>query len=126
MQSQTEVDCVAGRGLKGDRFYDYKECYKGQITFFQQEVFDSLCETLGVKDKPISAFRRNVITQNVKLNELIGKRFELQGIQFEGVEECRPCYWMDQAFGVGAEAAMSGCGGLRARILSNGTLRVSG
>lgn len=48
------------------------------------------------------------------LNRLIGQRFSLQGIEFEGVEECRPCYWMDQAIAPGAENYLKGHGGLRA------------
>jgi hypothetical protein len=31
------VECVAGRGLRGDRFFDYKAGYAGQITFFSLE-----------------------------------------------------------------------------------------
>jgi MOSC domain-containing protein YiiM len=57
------------------------------------------------------------------LNELIGKRFELQDAQFEGVCECKPCHWMDRAIAPGAEAALRGFGGLRARILTDGILR---
>ena len=37
-----EVECVAGRGLRGDRFFDYQENYKGQITFFSIEVLDAV------------------------------------------------------------------------------------
>ena len=37
------VECTAGRGLRGDRFFDYKEDYKGQITFFAWEVYEDLC-----------------------------------------------------------------------------------
>jgi len=36
---QTELHCIAGRGIRGDRFFDYKEQCKGQITFFSSEVF---------------------------------------------------------------------------------------
>ena len=69
-------------------------------------------------------FRRNVLTTGVDLNTLIGQRFTLQGIEFEGVEECRPCYWMDEAIAPGAEDYLKGHGGLRARILNDGVLRV--
>ena len=43
-------------------------------------------------------------------------------MRFRGVEECRPCYWMDQAIAPGAEAWLKGKGGLRAKILSDGWL----
>ncbi len=120
-----EIECKAGSGLVGDRYFDHKENYKGQITFFEMEVYERLQAELDVFDKPPSAFRRNVLTRGVDLNSLIGKTFEVQGIRFEGVEESSPCYWMDQGFGPGAEEALKNHGGLRARILTDGTLRTS-
>lgn len=119
-----EARCVAGRGIEGDRFFGHDENHKGQITFFADEVYQSLCERFGIWDKPPSVVRRNVITRGVGLNTLIGREFEVQGVRFIGTEECRPCYWMDQAFCPGAEAALRGRGGLRARILATGTLLI--
>jgi MOSC domain-containing protein YiiM len=118
------VSCRAGCGLEGDRFFGYKPDYKGQITFFAGEVHAALSAALDISDRGTEVFRRNVITAGVDLNGLIGKRFRLQGVLFEGAEECRPCAWMDQAFGAGAEAFLKGRGGLRARILEDGELRV--
>ena len=120
-----EVDCVAGRGLRGDRFFDFKENYKGQITFFAWETYEAICGELGVRDKSPSAFRRNVITTGEDLNELIDQEFRIQGVRFRGTEECRPCYWMDEAFAPGANEFLKGRGGLRAVILSNGILRAN-
>jgi MOSC domain-containing protein YiiM len=117
------IDCVAGRGVWGDRFFDYKENYKGQITFFAWETYEAICRELNVRDKPPSAFRRNVVTAGVDLNELIGREFEIQGVRFRGTEECKPCYWMDQAFAPGANEFLKGRGGLRAEILSSGIVR---
>jgi len=118
-----EIECVAGKGIMGDRFFDYKKDYKGQITFFSMEVFAGLCESLNLQDAAPAATRRNVMTSGVDLNSLIGQEFEIQGIQFEGVCECSPCFWMDQAFAAGAEEFLKGQGGLRAKILTDGTLR---
>ena len=119
-----EVHCVAGRGIEGDRFLDFKTNYKGQITFFELETYQRLCIELHVEDRSPAVFRRNVITSGVKLTNWIGQEFTLQGVRFLGTGECSPCYWMDHAFGPGAEAALKGCGGLRAKILSDGILRV--
>jgi hypothetical protein len=47
----------------------------------------------------------------------------VQGVRFFGSAECRPCYWMNQAIGPGAEEFLRGQGGLRARILTDGILR---
>lgn len=118
-----EAHCLEGRGLEGDRFLDFKDDYKGQVTFFAAEVYDDLCRKLGVDDKPPSVFRRNIITRGVDLNSLVGEEFEIQGLRFLGMAECSPCHWMDDAFGPGAEAALKGRGGLRAKILTSGWLR---
>src|SRR5438045_386933 len=105
------IECVAGRGLRGDRYFDFKDDYKGQITFFSAEVFDELRGCLELQDCSPALVRRNVITSDVDLNELIGCDFEVQGVNFHGVEECRPCYWMDRAIAPGAEAFLKGRGG---------------
>lgn len=123
MLAQTELSCVAGRGIRGDRFFEYKDDYKGQITFFSMEVFEEVCNRLGVRDKSPSVTRRNVITADVDLNSLVGQEFEIQGVRFAGTSECSPCYWMDLAIAPGAEKLLQGRGGLRARILSDGILR---
>lgn len=119
---QESVICRTGRGLEGDRFFDYKDNYKGQITFLEREQIGVLEGKLKMQEIDPARFRRNVITQGIDLNTLIGRTFTLCGITFEGVEECRPCYWMDRAVGPGAEECLKGKGGLRARILSDGTL----
>jgi MOSC domain-containing protein YiiM len=119
-----EIECVAGRGVRGDRFFDYRPDYKGQVTFFAMEVFERICIELGIRDVPATAVRRNVFTRGLDLNACVGREFVVQGVRFFGAEECRPCYWMEQAVGPGTEMRLRGCGGLRARILSDGPLRV--
>ena len=116
------IECVAGRGIRGDRYFDFKDDYKGQITFFSAEVFDELCGALPMEVCSPSLPRRNVITRGVDLNELIGKEFEVQGVRFFGTQECAPCYWMDRVIAPGAKEFLKGRGGLRAKILSDGTL----
>jgi MOSC domain-containing protein YiiM len=125
MVEVNEIECVTGRGVRGDRFFDFKKNYKGQVTFFAWEIHQALGRELGFPDKPLSAFRRNVITVGVDLNELIGQEFQIQGVCFRGTEECRPCYWMDQVIAPGAFDYLKGRGGLRAVILGDGILRTS-
>lgn len=119
----SEIECVAGRGIRGDRYFDFKGDYKGQITFFSLEVFDELCSVIQIRACSPALARRNVITHSVDLNDLIEQEFEAQGVRFLGIEECRPCYWMDRAFAPGAQGFLKGHGGLRAKILSDGSLR---
>jgi MOSC domain-containing protein YiiM len=123
MVERESIECVAAHGIRNDRFFDYKENYKGQITFFEQEIYEDLCRTMDIHDKPPSVFRRNVIIAGVKLTDWYEKDFVVQGVQFHGTGECKPCYWMDHAFAPGAEQALQGRGGLRATIASDGILR---
>ena len=122
-----EIECVAGRGIRGDRFFDYQPDYKGQITFFATEVLDQLWEELSIPmgSREPSACRRNVFTRGWNPAAGVGREFSLQGLRFLGIEECRPCHWMNTAIHPKAEAWLQGRGGLRAKILTDGWLRVS-
>jgi MOSC domain-containing protein YiiM len=119
-----EIECVAGHGIRGDRFYDYRDDYKGQITFFSLEVFERLAAHFGLTNKSPGILRRNVIVSGIDLNELIGEEFAVQGVRLRGTAHCKPCYWMDQAVAPGAEEFLQGNGGLRAQILTNGRIAV--
>jgi len=114
--------CRAGQGIEGDRFFGYRTDYAGQVTFFAYDVYEAVKEALAVPQLRPDAFRRNVIVAGMALNDLIGTRFTLGGIEFEGVSEAKPCHWMDQVVAPGAERWLRGRGGLRARVLSDGEL----
>lgn len=117
------VECVAGHGLRGDRFFGHKPGHKGQVTLFAAEVFADLCRALGLREASPAALRRNLLVSGGDLNALIGAEFMVQGVRLQGMEECRPCYWMDSALAPGAEAWLRGRGGLRCRILTHGQLQ---
>jgi hypothetical protein len=119
-----EIECVAGRGIRGDRFFDFRENYKGQATFFSQEIFSAMCADLNLSNKSPGNSRRNIVVEGADLNALVGKDFEIQGVKFRGVAECSPCHWMNEAFAPGAEKFLQNHGGLRAQILTDGILRV--
>lgn len=118
-----QLECVAGRGIRGDRFFDFMENYKGQITFFSMEVLEALRSELQLPDAQPQATRRNAFVRGADLPSLIGKDFEVQGVCFTGIEESRPCHWMNSALGPGAEEWLRGRAGLRCRILTDGILR---
>jgi molybdopterin synthase catalytic subunit len=126
IRSVSEIECVAGMGLRGDRYFGYKPDFKGQVTFFDADAVQAVREHFSLPDLSGSVFRRNLIVRGIDLGAWVGKRFRFQGIEFEATEECKPCYWMDEAVASGAEEFLKACcrGGLRARILSDGVLRV--
>lgn len=117
------VRCRAGFGLEGDRFYGYRPDYNGQVTFFSWEVYVEIKSALAVSRLKPDAFRRNVLLEGAHLNSLIGSRFTLGGVEFEGICESKPCDWMNAAVAPGAEKWLHGKGGLRAKILTDGVLK---
>ena len=121
-QEVATVRCRAGWGIEGDRFYGYRPDYKGQITFFAWEIYEAAKREFRVPALLPGVFRRNVLIEGTDLNALIGRRFLLGGVEFEGTEECKPCYWMNQAVAPGAEDWMRGNGGLRAKVLGDGSI----
>lgn len=123
MREADAIECVAGRGIRGDRFFDFKKDFKGQITFFSMEVYEDMCAKFGVSDLPPSVFRRNVLVRGADLNSFIGHEFEIQGVRFLGTQEAAPCHWMNRVVAEGAEEALRGNGGLRAKILTDGVLQ---
>jgi MOSC domain-containing protein YiiM len=120
----SQIECVAGRGIEGDRFYDYRDDYKGQVTFFSLEVFERLSQHFHLTNRSPGDLRRNVVVSGVNLNDLIGQEFSIQGVRFLGTAHCRPCYWMNHAIAPGAEEFLAGNGGLRAQILTDGVIAV--
>ena len=111
---------------EGDRYFDHKPDDRGQVTFVARETLEEVWRALDVPEaqRDFSATRRNVLTSGIDLNSLIGREFEIGGVRFRGSEECTPCAWMDAAIAPGAERRMRGRGGLRARIVTDGVLRV--
>lgn len=121
-----EVQCLAGKGLEGDRYSTGRAGRLGQVTFFEAEVVESIRERFSLAELSATVFRRNLIVRGVRLRALLGRRFAFGGVEFEGTQECKPCVWMDRAVADGAQAFMREAfrGGLRARVLTDGVLRV--
>ena len=122
-----EVECVAGRGLIGDRYFDHPEGHDSQVTFISAEALDDLRARFNLPNLPAGVLRRNLVVRGADLSTLVGRRFRLQEVEFEGVEECLPCVWMNRVVGGGAEHFLreNFRGGLRARVVTDGTLRTA-
>jgi molybdopterin synthase catalytic subunit len=127
IQPVKQVECVAGMGLRGDRYFGYKPDFKGQVTFFDAAAVDAVRENFAQPQLSSSVFRRNLIVRGIDLAAWVGRRFVFQGVTFEASEECKPCYWMDETVAPGAEEFLKANfrGGLRARICSSGILKIT-
>lgn len=113
-----EVGLEPNRGITDDRF----EFSKYPLTFMNEEVMQEVCKRLEIEYRP-SLFRRNIVISGININQLIGKRFFIGDVEYEGVEHCAPCTWMNAVMKKGAYKLMVGRGGLRAKVIKGGSLK---
>lgn len=130
VQSVHEAQAIPGIGLEGDRYFlgigtfSDKKWPDQELTLVEMETIESLNSEHGM-ELGIGATRRNIVTQNVRLEELIGKLFRIGGVTLRGVRPCDPCMHLQRLIGKkDLKAALSGKGGLRASILTEGILHV--
>jgi MOSC domain-containing protein YiiM len=131
MTALASVEAVVGIGLSGDRyaekigFYSPRPTDPGarEVTLFEAEVLDMLRTRHGI-ELDATEHRRNLTVRGVKLDELLGQRFGVGDVVLEGVKDCPPCEHLQQLLGKPVLQPLVGCGGLRARIVVGGTLRV--
>ena len=125
-----EAVAVAGRGLAGDRYErqsgtcsDWPRDH--EFTLIEAEVVELVEDEFGLRLAPGES-RRNVTTRGVRLNPLVGRRFRIGGeVLCEGTRLCEPCAHLEVVTGQGGLCrALAGRGGLRARLLTGGTIRV--
>jgi MOSC domain-containing protein YiiM len=113
-----KVHAVAGKGLEGDRQFCPDGAGTGEaLTLMEAEVL----EDVGLTGPQA---RRQVVTRGVRLNELIGKRFWVGEVECVGTEICEPCLHLQSLTRPGIIKDLIHRGGLRADILSDGTIKV--
>ena len=115
---------IAGLGLDGDRRIKGKVGSKRQVTLIGEENLDAIASILNIDPVNPSVLRRNLVVSGINLNVLRGQRFRIGSAEFEGTEPCHPCKRMEDALGKGGFAAMFGHGGLCARVINDGEIRL--
>ena len=68
--------------------------------------------------------RRNLVISGINLQALKNARLQVGAALLEIVGPCQPCSRMEEAIGPGGYAAMRGHGGMTARVISGGAIRV--
>jgi MOSC domain-containing protein YiiM len=114
---------VAGQGLEGDRHWRATpNARPRELTLISAEALAHL-QRAGLGLAP-GASRRQLVTEGVDLDGWTGRRFRVGEVLLEGTKPCRPCDHLESLTAPGVKAALEGRGGLCARIVSGGTLRV--
>jgi len=125
MRSLGEVQALTDGGLDGDRYAlaKHRKSADYQITLIELEHIEAFAAISGlplVPDQP----RRNLVTLGVDLNALCGRRFLVRDVELEGLELCEPCSLFARRTHREALKFFVHKGGLRARILTGGLIRV--
>jgi MOSC domain-containing protein YiiM len=122
MREIDSAEAVAGGGLVGDRYVGGSG--KRGLTLIQAEHLAAIAALAGHATVMPATLRRNLVVAGIPLLALRGLRFRIGPVLLEGTDECDPCERMEAALGPGGYNAMRGMGGLCARILEGGVLRI--
>jgi MOSC domain-containing protein YiiM len=128
MQLRADVKAVPGKGLEGDRYFvgagTFSHSPGGgrEVTLIEVEAIAALREKnilLNAGDA-----RRNLVTRGVPLNHLVGRTFQVGEVRLRGIRLCEPCSHLEGLTREGVLRELVHRGGLRADIISGGTIRV--
>jgi MOSC domain-containing protein YiiM len=128
MQSVKSVRAVAGQGFEGDRYFAKQGTFSatvgpsGEATLIESESVRALNAKLGTTISP-GEMRRNIVTQGVALNHLVGQDFRVGDALLRGLRLCEPCAHLEKLTREGVIAETMHRCGLRAQILTGGTIR---
>ncbi|HUK25874.1 MAG TPA: MOSC domain-containing protein [Terriglobales bacterium] len=128
MQAQSEVRAIPGVGLEGDRYAlrvgtFYKPQPDFELTLIEAEAVEAIQREYDIELGPGES-RRNLVTRGVPLNHLVGREFQIGKVRIRGIRLCEPCSHLEALTGKPLIKGLRHRGGLRARILSEGDIRV--
>lgn len=117
-----EVEAIRDHGLAEDHASG-RAGGRRQVTLMQSEHL-SVIETLAERAPRPDLLRRNLLVSGINLRALVGRRFRVGAAVLEGTGDCPPCNAMEAALGFGGRNAMTGMGGVTARVLEGGLIRL--
>ena len=124
-----ELDAVEARleaGLTGDHARPGARNAR-QVTLIQWEHLAVINSLMGrPEDKPVlpNDLRRNLVISGINLFSLKGRRFRIGQAIFETTGWCQPCARLENNLGPGTFQAVRGHGGITARVLQSGIIRL--
>ena len=124
IQEVEEINVSAGEGIIGDRYFDESTEDRNQLTLIESENIDYYNQKFNLKI-PYLNFRRNIVTKDIKLNDLIGKKIIIGKTKIKGIDLCRPCKSLQKNLGqdnIIKEFLRKG--GLRCEILTSANIKV--
>ena len=126
--SVNEALAIPGVGLEGDRYALGKGTFSKpepdfELTLIEAEAIEALERDYNVELAPGEA-RRNLVTRGIALNHLVGRDFQIGEVRAHGIRLCEPCDHLQRLTGRQLIKGLRHRGGLRAQILTPGSIRV--
>tara|TARA_B100000029_G_scaffold508611_1_gene595925 strand:- start:61 stop:498 length:438 start_codon:yes stop_codon:yes gene_type:complete len=124
MKKVDTVDALEGKGLVNDRKFKDNNPKQCQITLIEIENINFFNDKFKINIPPIN-FRRNIITESIKLNDLVGNEFFVGKVKLKAHDLCRPCKYLQNKLKQNnfvKEFLLKG--GLRCEILTSGKISV--
>ena len=119
------AEAIKGKGLLNDRYYKDNNKNINQITLIEIENINHYNNLSSSSILP-KDFRRNIVTQDIKLNDLVGKEFYLGRVKLKAHDLCRPCKNLQESLKqTNLVKKLISTGGLRCEILSSGKININ-
>jgi MOSC domain-containing protein YiiM len=123
VKSLTEVEAIQDKGLAGDHYRGTATSNR-HVTLIQAEHLMAVASFMNLPELNPSLVRRNIVVKGINLLALKDKQFYIGEALLEMTGLCHPCSQMEEILGEGGYNAMRGHGGITARILNGGKIRV--
>lgn len=122
MVSMDEVLASPEAGLAGDRYQSSSG--NRHVTLIQAEHLSVIASCAGLEKITPDMLRRNIVIRGINLKALKNKTVWVGDAELEITDNCAPCSRMEETLGPGGYNAMRGHGGLTARVLTEGVIKV--
>jgi MOSC domain-containing protein YiiM len=131
MENVESIEAVAGEGLLGDRYgagigaaqFQGRRKPENEVTLIATEAIEAANDEFNYTIAHLDT-RRNLLTEGVPLNDLVGQTFRVGSVLLKGLELCEPCGYLEKRTFAGIKAALKHRGGLRCCVLQGGVARV--
>ena len=119
-----KIELLSGKGVVGDRHFQENSNPRNQLTLIESENVDYYNKKFNTNFSYLD-LRRNLVTKDIRLNDLIGKKLSIGQIDIQVHDLCRPCNYLQEILGKdNIIKEFLNRGGLRCEILFSGNIKV--
>lgn len=126
MLSVEEVEAVANKGLRGDRYCNGAGNWAGsdacQVTLIDEADLEIIAKESGLH-LANGEHRRNLVIRGIHLADLLGKQLQIGETVLHCVRPRPPCRYLESLTEPGMLQSLAGRAGVCARVVKSGWIR---